>query len=153
MLNTLVQSGNLLRHISSDSCQGECLFLILERYTRFALLNNHTFIAPIGVLLSSWLHFQHWCQKVAHFKWFFWCQPYNYSRQHLFQSQRANYFTFLFHVNSASLNNDGYKCPNCWYPECLCLWAQQALFIMTIFRGNAALHTQIYCVMVLIIFR
>lgn len=63
MPNTLVQSGNLLGHISSDSCQGECLFLILERYTRFALLNNHSFTAPIGGLLSSWLGFQHWMSE------------------------------------------------------------------------------------------
>lgn len=57
MLNTLVQSGNLLRHISPGSCQKECLFLMLERYTRFTLLNDHSVKAPIGVLLSLWLYF------------------------------------------------------------------------------------------------
>lgn len=81
-----MQSGNLLRHISPDSCQRECLFLMLERYTRFTLLNDHSFTAPTGVLLSLWLQFS---IDVL------WCQPYNHPRQHLIQRQKTNCFLFI----------------------------------------------------------
>lgn len=165
MLNTLFQSGNLLRYISLDSCQGECLFLILERYTRFALLNNHSFIAPIGVLLNTWLHFQHWMSEgspLQMFSVFFFYANRTIILDSIYLSvKRANCFAssfFLFYVNSVSLNTDTYMSnplvPR--VPRFMCsirVQLNQPCYSWPSSGANAGLHTQFYCVMVLIIFR
>lgn len=114
MLNTLVQSGNLLRHISPDSCQRECLFLMLERYTRFTLLNDHSFTAPIGVSLSLWLHFSIGCQMMSFGAW------HTTTLDSIsFRGKRLIVF-FLSHINSAWLNATWHKSWICLYPKCRC---------------------------------